>query len=182
LTVRNFNTQLSTTSVLYESPLTNYEPAQPSRPSGIPSDYIWAGWYTTEEGYAGSEVNWSGTMPAHDLIVYGVWKEPMFTGIAHSVSFGSTGGTVVDLGDIAYGGTISASALAAAEEAAIANKPYPTDTFWRLADSEERSLILFNASMQIYEDVGCFTPFGSVRKLLGYLQSRGASGTAPLTA
>jgi hypothetical protein len=49
-------------------------------------------------------------MPANDLIVYGVWKTA-FTGIAHSVSFGSRGGETVDLGSIEYGGTISASAL-----------------------------------------------------------------------
>ena len=70
-------------------PLSGYVPTAPSAPpAGVPADYVWAGWYTTQAGYAGSEMNWTGTMPAHDLIVYGVWRQPSFTGIAHSVSFG----------------------------------------------------------------------------------------------
>jgi uncharacterized repeat protein (TIGR02543 family) len=153
LTVRNFNTQLSTTSVLYEMPLTSYEPAQPSRPFGIPSDYVWAGWYTTQEGYAGSEVDWSITMPANDLIVYGVWKAPTFTGIAHSVSYGTAGGSTVDLGEIAYGGTISASALEAAQNAAEADNPNTSDIFGGWLIYKNGSLILFNSSMLIYENV-----------------------------
>ncbi|NLI52871.1 MAG: InlB B-repeat-containing protein, partial [Clostridiales bacterium] len=179
LTVYNFNVLLNTTSVLYENPLGSYQPGQPSRPSGIPSDYVWAGWYTTEQGYAGSEMDWAQTMPAHDLIVYGVWKAPTFTGIAHSVSYGSTGGTTVDLGAIEYGGTINSSALANAQTAAEADKPNPTDTFGGWLILKNGSLVLFNSSMQIYENVVLYPIWISTLNYSITYSLGEASGTAP---
>jgi uncharacterized repeat protein (TIGR02543 family) len=180
LSVFNYNVSLSSSTVLYEKSLSTYVPATPSAPpSGVPSDYVWAGWYTTQAGYAGSEMNWAGTMPAHDLIVYGVWKQPSFTGVAHSVSFGTGGGTTVDLGNIAYGGTISASALAAAQAAAEANKPNPTDSFGGWMILKNGSLILFNSSMQIYENVVLYPVWISTANFSVTYNLGEATGTAP---
>ncbi|PKM38579.1 MAG: hypothetical protein CVV04_14460, partial [Firmicutes bacterium HGW-Firmicutes-9] len=181
LSVFNYNTAIGSSTVLYEKSLSTYVPATPSAPpAGVPSDYVWAGWYTTQAGYAGSEMNWTGTMPAHDLIVYGVWKQPSFTGIAHSVSFGTSGGTVVDLGSIEYGGTISASALAVAQAAAEASKPNPTDAFGGWLIMKSGSLILFNSSMQIYENVVLYPVWIGTENFSITYSLGEATGTAPV--
>ena len=119
-------------------------------------------------------------MPSHDLIVYGVWKAPAFTGIAHSVAYGNTGGTTVDLGTITYGGTISASALADAQTAANANKPHPSDTFGGWLIMKNGSLILFNSSMQIYENVVLYPVWLSTLNFKVTYNLGEASGTAPV--
>jgi len=50
--------------------------AQAKYPSSLePGVYEFEGWYTTEECYAGSEVNWETiTMPDSNLILYAKWK------------------------------------------------------------------------------------------------------------
>ena len=61
-------------TVQYEASLSNYY-FEPTYPSGLePNAYKFAGWYTSDGCYDGSEVNWDTmTMPASDVTLYAKW-------------------------------------------------------------------------------------------------------------
>ena len=61
-------------TVQYEAPLSDYY-FEPTYPSGLePNAYKFAGWYTSDGCYDGSEVNWDTmTMPASDVTLYAKW-------------------------------------------------------------------------------------------------------------
>lgn len=140
------------------------------------------GWYTTEGAFAGSEFTWAGkTMPAKNLVLYASWQAPSFTGIAHLTVYGTGGGTY-DLGTIPYGGTISASALEAAQAEAELYKPHTTDTFGGWLIERNGSRTLFNASMQIYEDVVLYPQWISGVSYNVTYDLNGAARTAPVDA
>ncbi|HML69391.1 MAG TPA: InlB B-repeat-containing protein, partial [Clostridia bacterium] len=179
LTFINGDTSSTTAAIRYESPISGYN-YTPNRPTGVGSSFAFGGWFTTEASLPGTEFSWSQTMPAKNVVLYSKWAPPAFTGIAHSVSFGSEGGTTVDLGSIPYGGTISASALANAQTAANANKPHPTDTFGGWLILKNGSLILFNSSMQIYENVVLYPVWLSTLSFKVTYNLGEASGTAPV--
>ncbi|MEA4915583.1 MAG: InlB B-repeat-containing protein, partial [Christensenella sp.] len=180
LTFINGDTTNTINSIRYEASIQNQN-YTPTRPTGIAADFTFGGWYTTEGAFSGTLFNWTGaTMPAKNLVLYANWAKPVFTGIAHSVAYGSTGGTTVDLGSIPYGGTISASALATAQAAAEANKPHPTDTFGGWLIIKNGSLILFNSSMQIYENVVLYPVWISTLNFSVTYNLGEASGTAPV--
>ena len=70
-------------SVKYEAPLGSYY-FVPDYPADLePNAYKFAGWYTTQGCYDGSEVDWGKmTMPASDLMLYAKWVP-----ITHTVEF-----------------------------------------------------------------------------------------------
>ena len=180
LTFINGDTTNAAGSIRYETPIEtrNYTP---TRPNGVDSGFTFHGWYTTEDAISGTEFSWTGkTMPAKNLVLYANWIPPEFTGIAHSLSFDAGGGTTVDLGTITYGGTISTSALNAAQAAAEANKPHPTDTFGGWLILKNGSLVLFNSSMQIYENVVLYPVWLSTLNFSVTYNLGEASGTAPV--
>ncbi len=180
LTFINGDTTNSAGSIRFETPIENLNYV-PIRPSGVDPLFTFNGWFTTEDAFAGTEFAWPGKiMPAKNLVLYANWIPPQFTGIAHSVSFGTSGGTVVDLGSIEYGGTINASALAAAQAAAEANKPFPTDTFGGWQIMRNGSLILFNSSMQIFENVVLYPVWLSTLNFSVTYNLGEATGTAPV--
>ncbi|MEN6637221.1 MAG: InlB B-repeat-containing protein, partial [Clostridiaceae bacterium] len=179
LTFINGDTSNVIPSIKYQAPVSGYN-YTPNHPSGVDASFTFNKWFATEAAIAGTEFNWTQTMPAKNIVLYANWIAPVFTGIAHSLSFDAGGGTTVNLGSITYGGTISTSALNAAQAAAEASKPHPTDTFGGWLILKNGSLILFNSSMQIYENVVLYpvwlsTLNFSVTYLLG-----DASGTAPI--
>ncbi len=115
-------------------------------------------------------------------MLYASWQAPSFTGIAHLTVYGTGGGTY-DLGTIPYGGTISASALEAAQAEAELYKPHTTDMFGGWLIERNSSRTLFNASMQIYEDVVLYPQWISgVSYNVTYDLNGAASGTAPVDA
>jgi uncharacterized repeat protein (TIGR02543 family) len=54
------------------------------KPAGVDDDYIFAGWYL-DPGFT-EKVNWSSTMPSHNMSVYAKWTAPTYT-----VSFDTNG-------------------------------------------------------------------------------------------
>ena len=179
LTFINGDTTNTISNIRYEASIEG-QYYIPDRPTGVSSTFTFEGWYTTEDAYSGSEFSWPGTiMPAKNLVLYANWAPPIFTGIAYSVSFGSSGGTTVDLGTIEYGGTISAAALASAQAAAEADKPNPTDTFGGWLILKNGSLILFNANLQIYENVVLYPVWISTLSYAVTYDLGEATGTAP---
>ena len=178
LTFINGDTSNVISSIKYQAPVSGYN-YTPNHPSGVDASFTFNKWFATEAAIAGTEFNWTQTMPAKNIVLYANWVAPAFTGVAHSVAYGTTGGTTVDLGSIPYGGTISASALAAAQTAANANKPHPTDTFGGWLIMKNGSLILFNSSMQIYENVVLYPVWLSTLSYTVTYNLGEASGTAP---
>ncbi|HML69483.1 MAG TPA: InlB B-repeat-containing protein, partial [Clostridia bacterium] len=127
---------------------------EPTRPVGVSAAFTFDGWYTTQAGYEGSKFDWTGkTMPPKNVVLYAKWVAPTFSSVASLNAYGSTGTGTIDLGSIPYGGTISASALANAQAAVSANKPHPNDLFGGWLIERNGSLVVFNPSMQIFEDV-----------------------------
>ena len=110
-------------------------------------------------------------MPNMNVLLYAKWAPPTFVGIAHLMVYGAGGGTY-DLGTIPYGGTISSSALNAARAEAELYKPNTTDTFGGWLIDRGGSRTLFNANMQIYEDVVLYPQWISGGKLSRHLQSQ----------
>lgn len=64
----------------YEAPLSGYD-FTPDYPDSLePNAYVFAGWYTTPECYAGSEVDFStATMPDSDVTLYAKWAPKTHT-------------------------------------------------------------------------------------------------------
>ncbi|MEN6339552.1 MAG: InlB B-repeat-containing protein, partial [Clostridiaceae bacterium] len=174
----NGDTTNTISSIKYEASIEG-QYYEPTKPTGVPTNFVFTGWYKTEGGYAGSEFTWTGTtMPAKNLVLYAVWKAPTFTGIAHLTVYGTGGGTY-DLGTIPYGGTISSSALNAARAEAELYKPNTTDTFGGWLIDRGGSRTLFNANMQIYEDVVLYPQWISGVSYHVTYNLSGATGNLP---
>jgi uncharacterized repeat protein (TIGR02543 family) len=180
LTFINGASSNTVADIRYEAEIEGYN-YEPARPSGIDENFQFGGWYTTEGCFDGSEFTWTGaSMPAHNIVLYAKWAAPAFSGIAHLSVYGSGGTEVYDLGTIVYGGTISSSALSAAQEAAEAYKPNEEDVFGGWHIMLNGSLILFNAEMQIYSDVSLYPHWISGVSYAVTYNLGLASGTAPV--
>ncbi|MEA4938097.1 MAG: InlB B-repeat-containing protein [Christensenella sp.] len=181
LSIYNGSTRISSNDVVYLTSLSGYQPATtPDRPSGVDPAASWAGWYTTSNGMPGSEMNWNRTMPAGDLRVYGVWKTPVYTGVAHLTPYGTSGGTYA-LGSISYGGKVSTSALSAAEAQARLNPPHAGDTFVGWVQMVGGSQTTFNPNTPVYGDIEIYPNWtSSVRYTVAYALN--TTGTAPVDA
>lgn len=67
----------STASVPYEKPLAGYN-TTPARPSNIPADYTFSGWYKDPD--LKNQFNFSAEiMPAGNLVLYAKWQPPTYT-------------------------------------------------------------------------------------------------------
>ena len=151
----------------------------PNLPTGLPTNYVFMGWFTTAACVAGSEYSFTGkTMPNMNVLLYAKWAPPTFVGIAHLMVYGAGGGTY-DLGTIPYGGTISSSALNAARAEAELYKPNTTDTFGGWLIDRGGSRTLFNANMQIYEDVVLYPQWISGVSYHVTYNLSGATGNLP---
>lgn len=178
LSVYNGTIRIGYTQLPYLSALTPYQPANPEKPIGVSASAVWSGWYTTQNGLSGSEMNWNGTMPAGNLSVYGVWKEPVFTATAHLTPYGTSGGTR-SLGSITYGGEVNTSALSSAEAAARLNPPHAGDTFVGWLQLNNGSLTAFNPNAPVYGNLDLYPNWtSSVRYTVTYALN-GVVGTAP---
>ena len=85
-------------AIKYEALLSSYE-YTPEKPAELPDEYIFGGWYTTQECYEGTEFSFDGaTMPIDGLTLYAKWAAPKYT-----VTFDSNGGTEVPSQTVDYG-------------------------------------------------------------------------------
>ena len=153
----------------------------PTQPAGMSALFTFGGWYTTAAGYEGSEFDWAGkTMPAKNVVLYAKWNAPTFTTAASYHAYGQSGSGSYDLGAIPYGGTISASALAAAQAAVSSSKPHPTDTFGGWLVLKNGLLSVFNPSMQIFENIVLYPIWLNGLTYSVSYELGEASGTAPI--
>lgn len=85
-------------AIKYEAPLEQYD-YTPNRPAALPDEYVFGGWYTTEQCFDGTEFSFDGAiMPVDGLTLYAKWAAPEYT-----VSFDSNGGTEVPSQTVDYG-------------------------------------------------------------------------------
>ena len=76
----------------------------PEYPSTLePNAYYFDGWYTTPACYSGTEVDWTGTMPANNITFYAKWKPQ-----THAVKFFSS---YQDMLDYEAGETVTPHAI-----------------------------------------------------------------------
>lgn len=72
-------TGINNTTVKYEDVLSKADPKKaPTPPSGVDSDYIFDGWYTSPAFEEGTQVNWNDKMPAHNIQLFAKWKKPVY--------------------------------------------------------------------------------------------------------
>lgn len=61
-------------NIVYNAVLTDVAKYEPSYPASLEAGaYRFAGWYYSQDGYAGSELGETDTMPAHNLSLYAKW-------------------------------------------------------------------------------------------------------------
>ena len=85
----------------YQADISKAAEYTPDRPEGIPSDYVFKGWYFDQTLTA--PYNFAGqTMPAGNITVYAKWGPPIC-----KVKFMAYGEEVADYDDISYGTSVS---------------------------------------------------------------------------
>lgn len=85
-------TGISDATLKYEEVLSNAKPSKtPTPPTGVDSDYIFDGWYTSPAFEEGTQVQWNDKMPAHNIQLFAKWKKPVY-----NVHFVENGGTDVE--------------------------------------------------------------------------------------
>ena len=85
----------------YQADISKAAEYTPNRPEGIPSDYVFKGWYFDQTLTA--LCNFAGrTMPAGNITVYAKWGPPIC-----NVKFMAYGEEVADCNDIPYGTSVS---------------------------------------------------------------------------
>ena len=157
-----------TESILYEAPLSNasYDKAEPQRPQEIPANFIFTGWYKDKE--LTEKFNFSGTMPANDLVVYAGWKAPTVKVTAYTTK---DGGAVHKQFEVGYGENVSKDDITD-----LPNVGDKTFIGWATKDNSG-TLTLYNFETKLYEDLELYPYFaGSVKYTVSY-DLNGGEGT-----
>lgn len=113
--------------------------AAPSiRPASVPSGYVFAGWYTTPQGYDNSKFNFTGaTMPAYNLVLYARWDKPTYT-----ATFDADNGSPVF--------AQTAVAFNTLTEPVAPTKPGYTFGGWYLSGSSQKYTFSFPVTSNLY--------------------------------
>ena len=151
----------------YEESLSNAKPLDSmiNPPAEVDSDYTFTGWYTSPACEPGTEVDWSDTMPAHNLQIYAGWEKPKYT-----VSYDANGGTVNPESMTVEKGT--------AIDEEVLPKPEKTgDSFlgWYLDEDLTRKFV---PGTQIVEDITLYAKWqssNSVSYVVKYVDESGNS-------
>ena len=157
-----------TESILYEAPLSNasYDKAEPQRPQEIPANFIFTGWYKDKE--LTEKFNFSGTMPANDLVVYAGWKAPTVTVTAYT---SKDSGVVHKQFVIPYGSKVSKDDITD-----LPNDGDKTFIGWATKDNSG-TLTLYNFETKLYEDLELYPYFAGSAKYTVSYDLNGGTGT-----
>lgn len=136
--------------VQYEAPLSgyNFTPAYPAEMEE--GAYEFAGWYTTADCYAGSEVNWTtAKMPASDVTLYAKWVP-----VTHTVKTYKTENDLNTVGPALGAWTVSHGKTVENPPANPTNAPYTfVGWFYKDADGTEHA---FDFSMPVNRDLNLY--------------------------
>lgn len=162
--------------------------AAPERPTGIPSDYLFAGWFDNELG-VGDPATLTGTMPAHNITLYAKWEAPTFTGTVHT----TTEGTGIPMQfAINYGSRINEKDLPTVKDAdgnviqegsSSSSSPIvsvPKGNTWAgWATKEGDNFIIFNFNTLVYSDITLYPYYINGNKYSVTYNLDVGSGTTP---
>ena len=101
LYMNNGDQPVNSVTYKYQADISNAAEYTPDRPDGIPSDYVFKGWYVDQTLTA--PYNFAGqTMPAGNITVYAKWGPPIC-----NVKFMAYGAKVAEHDDIPYNTSVS---------------------------------------------------------------------------
>ena len=159
--------------------------AAPERPAGIPSDYVFAGWFDNELG-VGDPATLTGTMPAHNITLYAKWAAPTYTGTVHMTMDGT--GTPMQL-TISYGSKINENDMPTVKDSdgniiQEGSSSYivtvPKGNTWAgWATKSGNDYIIYNFSTEVYSDITLYPYYINGEKYTVTYRLGEGTGTAP---
>ena len=158
----------------------------PERPSGVPSEYMFVGWFDNELGAGDPVKNLSGKMPAHNITLYAKWAAPAYTGTVHLNIEGT--GTPMQI-TIDYGGHINENDMPTVKDAGgkvirEGNRTYtvnvPANHTWAgWATKSGDDFIIYNFNEKIFGDITLYPYYINGEKYTVTYQVGDGTGTAP---
>ncbi|MDD6599252.1 MAG: InlB B-repeat-containing protein, partial [Galactobacillus timonensis] len=141
----------------------------PERPAGIPSGYVFAGWFDNELG-VGDPATLTGTMPAHNITLYAKWAAPTCEG---KIFLTIDGSGEPQTFNIDYGSTI--------DEEKMPSVNVPEGYTWvGWATKSGNDFILFNFDTKVYVNITLYPYYvNGVKYSVTYDLSAG-TGTVPI--
>ena len=159
--------------------------AAPERPAGIPSGYVFAGWFDNELG-VGDLVTLTGTMPAHNITLYAKWAAPTYTGTVHTTMDGTD--TPIQI-TINYGSKINENDMPIVKDSdgniiqegsSSHTVTVPQGNTWAgWATKSGDDFTIYNFNTQVYSDITLYPYYINGGKYtVTYILGEG-TGTAP---
>lgn len=151
---------VDTKNVQYEAAVKDsfFEPAYPE--SLEKNAYVFAGWYTSPDGYPGSEAD-ALTMPASDLALYAKWVPITHTVKTYKTENDLNGGTALDTCEVSHGTAVPENDRPDTPK----NGEYTfVGWFYKDADGTEHA---FDFSMPVTKDLNLYAKWSS-NKLMEY--------------
>ena len=151
---------VDTKNVQYEAAVKDsfFEPAYPE--SLEKNAYVFAGWYTSPDGYPGSEAD-ALTMPASDLALYAKWVPITHTVKTYKTENDLNGGTAPDTCEVSHGTAVPENDRPDTPK----NGEYTfVGWFYKDADGTEHA---FDFSMPVTKDLNLYAKWSS-NKLMEY--------------
>lgn len=151
---------VDTKNVQYEAAVKDsfFEPAYPE--SLEKNAYVFAGWYTSPDGYPGSEAD-ALTMPASDLALYAKWVPITHTVKTYKTENDLNGGTALDTCEVSRGTAVPENDRPDTPK----NGEYTfVGWFYKDADGTEHA---FDFSMPVTKDLNLYAKWSS-NKLMEY--------------
>ncbi|MGI6122335.1 MAG: InlB B-repeat-containing protein, partial [Saccharofermentanales bacterium] len=78
LTFYNYNAVAKTEVLKFEAPLSGQSGYVPSKPAGLPDEYVFKGWY--KDNACSEPFNFATEMPSNNLMIYAKWAPPVVAG------------------------------------------------------------------------------------------------------
>ena len=158
----------------------------PERPAGIPSGYVFAGWFDNELG-VGDPATLTGTMPAHNITLYAKWAAPTYTGTVH-MNLEGTGNPMQFI--ISYSSKINENDMPTVkdsdgniiQEGSSSNTvTVPKGHTWAgWATKSGNDYIIYNFSTEVYSDITLYPYYINGEKYTVTYSLGEGTGTAPI--
>ena len=160
----------------------------PKQPVGIPSDYLFAGWFDNELGVGDQITSLSGTMPANNITLYAKWVAPTYDGTIHLTI--EDNGKIIPF-NVAYGQTIDENDMPQIVDhngnliqAGDANKGtviVPQGNTWAgwATKTGDGSFVLFNFNTKVHGNITFYPYYINGEKYRVTYNLGSVSGEAP---
>ncbi|MCI6745018.1 MAG: InlB B-repeat-containing protein [Anaerolactibacter massiliensis] len=159
--------------------------AAPERPAGIPSGYVFAGWFDNELG-VGDPATLTGKMPAHNITLYAKWAAPAYTGTVH-MNLEGTGNPMQFT--ISYGSKINENDMPTVKDSdgniiqegsSSYTVTVPKGNTWAgWATKSGNDYIIYNFSTEVYSDIALYPYYINGEKYTVTYSLGEGKGTAP---